>query len=129
MNDSDIRVLLVDDEEMIRDCVTAYLEDEGFSVYSVASGEEGLQLIADIRPVICISDLCLPGMNGDEFIIKAHALCPETAFLLHTGMLYSLPDELLEIGMTPDDVFLKPVHDLSRLVNKIEVRAASREKM
>ena len=37
MNSADIRVLLVDDDEMIRDCMTAYLEDEGFSVHGAAS--------------------------------------------------------------------------------------------
>ena len=44
MNNADIRVLLVDDEKMIRDCVSAYLEDEGFSVHCTASAEEALEL-------------------------------------------------------------------------------------
>jgi len=125
MHNTDITVLLVDDDEMIRDCVTAYLEDEGFSVHGAGSGEAGLTLIASLRPEVCISDICLPGMNGEEFVVKAHTLCPATRYLLHTGMLYSLSDELLGIGMTADDVLLKPIHDLSRLVNKIKRIAAA----
>lgn len=120
MDNAIIRVLLVDDDEMIRDCVSAYLEDEGFCVHSAASGEEALELITSLRPVVCISDMRLPGILGDEFIIKAHALSPATGYLLHTGMLYSLSDELRDIGMTSDDVLLKPIHDLSKLVNKIK---------
>jgi two-component system phosphate regulon response regulator PhoB len=46
MNSAEIRVLLVDDEKMICDCVTAYLEDEGFTVRSAFSGEEALEIIA-----------------------------------------------------------------------------------
>lgn len=125
MNNSDIRVLLVDDDEMIRDCVAAYLEDEGFSVHGAASGEEALESIAAISPAVCISDMRLPVMNGEEFICRAHALCPAAAYLLHTGMLYSLSDSLRAIGMTADDVLLKPIHDLSKLVNKIKHIAAA----
>jgi len=124
MNNAEIRVLLVDDEEMIRDCVSAYLEDEGFSVYCAASAEEALESIVSINPVVCISDLRLPGMDGEEFISRAYALSPFTGFMLHTGMMYILSDELRAIGMTADDVLLKPIHYLSSLVDKIKRVAA-----
>lgn len=114
-----ISVLLVDDDDMIRDCVTAYLEDEGFTVSGAVSGEDALALCAPLRPVVCISDMRLPGMDGEAFIVAAHALSPATRFFIHTGMLYSLSDELRGIGLTADDVLLKPIHDLSKLVAKI----------
>lgn len=125
MENTVIRVLLVDDEEMIRDCICAYLEDEGYCVSVAASAEEALETLVAISPDVCISDLCLPGMNGEEFIIRAHRLCPATGYLLHTGMLYSPSDELLAIGMTADEVLLKPIHDLSLLVRKINCSAAA----
>ncbi|NTW98815.1 MAG: response regulator [Geobacteraceae bacterium] len=129
MNSDDLRILLVDDDQMIRDCVTAYLEDEGFCVHSAASGEEALESIVSICPAVCISDMRLPGMNGEEFISKAYRLCPSARYLLHTGMLYSLSDELGAIGMTDDDVLLKPIHDLSKLVTKIKCMAGSGRKL
>jgi len=125
MTNSAISVLLVDDDEMIRECVAAYLDDEGFTVHAAGSGEAGLEKVASLRPLVCISDMRLPGMNGEEFIVKAHVLSPATAFILHTGMLYSLSDELCSLGMKDDDVLLKPIHDLSRLVGKIWNLAAS----
>ncbi len=125
MTHADITVLLVDDDELIRDCVTAYLEDEGFSVSVAASAEEALESLVDIHPAVCISDMRLPGMNGEEFICRAHLLCPDTGYLLHTGMLYTLSDELRSLGMSPDDVLLKPVHSLSMLVQKIKRVAAA----
>jgi DNA-binding response OmpR family regulator len=125
MSNSEIKVLLVDDEEMIRECVTAYLEDEGFSVYCSASAEDALEAIVTIRPTVCITDMRLPGMNGEEFISRAHTLSPATRYMLHTGMLYSLSDELIAIGMSADDVLLKPIHDISKLVRKIKLSAAA----
>jgi hypothetical protein len=64
-------------------------------------------------------------MNGEEFIVCAAALCPDTAFLLHTGTLYTLSDELRAIGMTPEDILLKPIHELSTLVDKIKRKSAA----
>ena len=125
MDNADIRVLLVDDDDMIRDCVCAYLEDEGFCLYAAASAEEALGAIASINPAVCISDMRLPGMNGEEFISRAHRLCPATAYLLHTGMLYTLSEELRALGMTTDDVLLKPIHNLAKLVTKIKCAAVA----
>ena len=125
MNIAEITILLVDDDEMIRDCIGAYLEDEGFSVRFAASGEEALETIAAIRPTACISDMRLPAMNGETFISKACMICPETGFMLHTGLAYILSDELRAIGMTADDVFLKPIHELSTLIKRITEIAAA----
>lgn len=129
MNNSKIVVMLVDDDEMIRECVTAYLEDEGFTVHGCATAEEAMESIVANCPAVCISDMRLPGMNGEEFISRAHALCPGTGYILHTGVLYSLSDTLRAIGMTPDNVLLKPVHDLSKLVKKIKLMAAAGRKL
>lgn len=123
MNAADIKILLVDDDEIIRECVTAYLEDEGFTVLGTATAEDALQAIVTFCPIVCISDMRLPNMNGDEFILKAHELHPSISYMLHTGMNCTLSKELRDIGMTQDDVLLKPIHDLKKLVNKIKTIA------
>lgn len=125
MNSTEITLLLVDDDEMIRDCISAYLEDEGYRVRCAASGEEALVAITESRPTVCITDLRLPGMSGEAFISQACQLSPETAFLLHTGLVYILSDELRAIGMTTDDVFLKPIHELSILIKRINEIASA----
>ena len=60
------RVLLVDDEEIVRDVLTRYLEREGFRVDVAADGEAALDLAARRRPDIVILDLMLPKLDGLE---------------------------------------------------------------
>jgi DNA-binding NtrC family response regulator len=114
-----IHILIVDDDALIRDCMTAFLEDEGFTVHTSDSAEDALLSIVTVKPVLCITDMRLTGMNGELFIQKAHEVCPRTHFMIHTGSAYVLADELRSIGMNSDDVLLKPVHDLSRLTQRI----------
>src|SRR5512133_3516441 len=124
----DLHILIVDDEVMIRECMTAFLEDEGLIVHTAASAEEALTSIAGLQPDVCITDLRLPGMNGELFIQKACELCPKTHFMIHTGSAYVLPKELRALGMDAGDVLLKPVHDLALLAERI-MGIAVREKL
>ncbi len=121
----DIHVLIVDDDTMICDCMVAFFEDEGFSVHSSDSAEAALAVLPSVKPDICITDLRLSGMNGEMFIRKAHSICPDAHYLIHTGSSYVLPNELRSLGMDSEDVLLKPVHDLVLLVKRLESRAVS----
>ena len=125
MNSSAISILLVDDDELVREAIGAYLEDEGFTLYYAISGEEALASIDSIHPTICITDMRLPGISGEAFIREARALCPHSSYLIHTGMAYTLSDELRAIGLTPDDVFQKPIISFATFIDRIRTLAAS----
>lgn len=119
-----INVLIVDDDSMIRDCMAAFFEDEGFAVHTSSSAEDALRSLPEVNPAVCITDLRLPGMNGELFIQQASGRCPSAHFMIHTGSAYILSDELRALGMCADDVLLKPVHDLSLLASRV-MRIAS----
>lgn len=115
-----VRVLVLDDDDMVRSNLCAFLEDEEFAVLSVASGEEALQHLKHTPVDIGIIDIRLPGMDGTSVILHAHALVPTMYFLIHTGSRsYKLPSELVELGLRPEDVFQKPVSDMSAIVRAI----------
>ena len=57
-------ILVVEDEEDLRDIVIYNLEREGYKTVGVESGEEGLERAIALRPDLVILDLMLPGMNG-----------------------------------------------------------------
>lgn len=115
-----MHVLVVDDEIMIRVNLMAYLEDEGFDVQCAESGEDALELLRSQRFDVGIIDMRLPGMDGNAFILRAHALDAHMRFIIHTGSTeYSLPNELIELGLNSRDVLLKPIADMNILVEAV----------
>jgi CheY-like chemotaxis protein len=61
-------VLIVHDDDGVRDLFTRALAPQGFVVRCVASGEKALQLITHERPQMIVLDLMMPGINGIEVL-------------------------------------------------------------
>ena len=60
------RILIIDDEPSIHEVVRAYLERDGFIVYSASDGRAGLELAMSKRPQLVVLDLMLPDISGEE---------------------------------------------------------------
>ncbi|MEJ2327566.1 MAG: response regulator, partial [Chromatiaceae bacterium] len=58
------KVVLIDDEEDIRDVLSLALRDSEYEVVSAPDGKSGLQLCEKISPQIVITDIRMPGMDG-----------------------------------------------------------------
>lgn len=80
------RILLVDDDELIRESVGPMLEMLGHQVRTAPGGEEALQFLAT-GPVLdlVILDMNMPGMNGAQTLERILALRPEQVVLMATG--------------------------------------------
>jgi len=122
-------VLIVDDEEMIRENLKAYLEDEGLGVAAFESATHALRWLRDGTACrVCIMDMRLPDMDGDAAIRILHRLYPEMEFLIHTGSSsYSLPEDLRAMGLDDDRVYRKPLGDMAPLAAAVRALAAPRE--
>ena len=117
---SPYRILLVEDEASIRRSLRAFLEDAGFEVIGVPSGEAGLAALPECRPDAAIVDMRLPGMDGNTFIRQAHRVDPLLGFLIYTGSVgYAIPPEVQAIGIRPEHVLRKPLHDLAVLATSL----------
>lgn len=125
MNDySNIRVLVVDDEEAIRDSLSAFLQDYGFLADPCGSTEEARDMLRETSYDVCVVDLRLSGMNGEDLIRLASKRYPGQRYIIHTGSIsYALPEDLRAIGMRSEHVFHKPVRVLSLLVKCIKTLA------
>jgi DNA-binding NtrC family response regulator len=125
---SNIRVLVVDDESAICDSLKAFLEDYGFRAMACGSTEEARELMQDHTFDVCVVDLRLPGLSGEDLTLLASKRYPNQRYIIHTGSIsYNLPDELRAIGMRPEHVFHKPVRVLALLVKCIKTLVEERD--
>ncbi len=121
MMSSPVRVLVVDDEESIRESMAEFLDDYDYDVASAESAEEALTLLVGTPCDVAVVDLRLPGISGDAFILEAHSKWPAMRFLIHTGSVnFHITEKLKGIGMSSKHVYIKPQPDLIRIVKGIE---------
>ncbi len=81
----DIRILVVDDEAVVRESLTAWLRENGFSAYPVEDGPMALERVKAEDWDILMVDLIMPGMNGMEVLEEVKRLKPEIAVLIITA--------------------------------------------
>ena len=81
-----LKVLLVDDDDLIQTSVQMLLEVLGHTVTSAQSGEEALTLVGGgFNPDLVILDMNMPGLGGAGTLPRLRALCPSVPVLLSTG--------------------------------------------
>ena len=70
-------ILIVDDEQGIRESLTGILEDEGFTPFSVESGETAIEKVSEEKPDLILLDIWMPGMDGMETLTRIRNIYPE----------------------------------------------------
>ncbi len=78
-------VLIVDDEEGIRESLTGIFEDEGYEVLSAPSSEEALKIIKERTPDIIFLDVWLPEMDGLEALSRINEMEKEVPVIIISG--------------------------------------------
>jgi len=78
-------VLIVDDERSNLDSLERTFAKEGWQVRTAASGAEALEVLRRERVSVVVTDLMMPGMNGEELLRAARAVSPETEVVLMTA--------------------------------------------
>ena len=90
---TDLAILCVDDEQVILTSVTAQLKAHFGRRYlyeTALNGDEALEVLDELREdnvktLIILSDWLMPGMRGDELLVRAHQRFPHTIKLILTG--------------------------------------------
>ena len=80
------RMLIVDDEPDICDCLQQFFSAKGFSVTSAFSGEEAIERIAEAPVDVVLLDIILPGIHGIEVLKRAKELCPQAKVVMVTAL-------------------------------------------
>ncbi len=79
------KILLVDDEELIRDRMSRLLELDGYETFGAENGPAGLEICYKEKPDIALVDVKMPGMNGIEVLRKIKEKTKETEVIIITG--------------------------------------------
>lgn len=105
------RVLVVDDERLIADSITAILNRSGFDATARYGGAEAIEFIKGECPDIVLSDVMMPETNGVQLARAVRAACPRTRIVLISGnaatpnlLEHALPDG------SPFELLAKPIH-------------------
>src|SRR6187401_3031263 len=78
-------ILVVDDEEIMRDILETLLKREGYDVRLASSGEEGLELARSVPFDAAIVDIMMPGINGIETLDELKRIDEDLAVLIITA--------------------------------------------
>jgi two-component system, NtrC family, response regulator AtoC len=82
MTQTPARILVVDDEKLIRWSVAERLQRDGYEVVTAESGEQALEAVASAPPDVMLLDVKLPGIDGVVTLQRALGLHPELAVLM-----------------------------------------------
>lgn len=116
-----IKLIVIDDEQFIRQTIRDYFEDEGWSVLTFSTGEEALEYLKSDTAEYIIVDGRLPGMSGSDFIRKSISLNRKTKYLIYTGSFdFQIEDDLRAYGISEKNVLNKPVMDFIDLRHTLE---------
>ena len=109
------RVLVIDDEEVIRDSCARALKKEGHIVRTAADGLEGIELFQEFHPDLILIDLKMPGKDGIEVLEEMEEMDPDAVKIIVTGYAtISLAVDAMKKGAydflakpsTPDEIRL-----------------------
>jgi two-component system response regulator HydG len=123
------RILIVDDEDVVRESLHQWFDSEGYETCAAASGKDALTTIGQHQFDLALLDIKMPGMDGMELQQKLCEADPDIAVVIMTG--YGTVETAVQaLKHGAYDYVTKPIDpdDLSRLVAKaIDHRRTSRE--
>ena len=128
----DNTILLVDDEEDIRDVIGISLSDLGYKVLIAENGQEALRIFQNDFPPIVLTDIKMPGMDGVELLRKLKQLNPDVEVIMITGH-GAMDLAVMSLKYAATDFITKPINvevlevALKKVQDKIKMKQQLRE--
>jgi len=121
-----VKILIADDEPMMRNLVLKILESEGYQISLASSGDEALEMLKADKFDLLLTDVKMPGMNGFDLLRKVKENWPDMAVIIMTGYgdAFTIKEALLNGA---DEYLSKPFkgHEVSLIVERAYWRLLS----
>jgi len=124
--DKHARILVVDDDENIRNTMKTILEDEGYIVDLAATGSEAIQKTKQTAYNIALLDIRLPDIEGVELLKMIKDTVPRTRKIMVTGYP-SMQNAISALNKSADAYLIKPI-DIENFLNIIKEQLQLQEK-
>ena len=123
--DRNAKILVVDDDENIRNTMKTILEDEGYIVDLAATGSEAIQKTEKTAYNVALLDIRLPDMEGVELLKLMKDTVPRTRKIMVTGYP-STQNAIAALNKNADAYLVKPVN-VEKLLNTVKEQLQSQE--
>jgi signal transduction histidine kinase len=104
------KLLLIDDEEGIRKVLGLSLRDAGYEVITAADGKQGLEYLQQENPLIVLTDIKMPGLDGMEVLQRIKSISPDTEVIMITGH-GEMDLAVKSLQWEASDFITKPIQD------------------
>jgi DNA-binding NtrC family response regulator len=91
------RILVIDDDEQVREVLKLMLEHEGYDVITAENGIKGVDLYKDKGSDLVITDILMPGMGGVQTIMELRLISPEVKVIAISGGDQIAPEYYLRV--------------------------------
>lgn len=121
---SNIKVFVVEDDQMISELVVAKLLQSGCVPYSTTNGSDALRIAEEYKPDVIILDLMLPGMTGEEILtaLKANVFLKDIPVVIFSNKSEDMDKQkILDLGAAR--YYVKAYTDLNELVAELKILA------
>ncbi len=119
-----IRILLVDDDDVLLSVISIQLGKHDFDITTASSGEEALNIFRESSFQLLITDIVMPGMSGIELLKEVKRINPETEVIIITSYA-SVENTISALRFGAYDYLIKPFKN-HELVSVIVNRAAEK---
>jgi len=93
------RILIVDDEQTVRDVLAEYFTEQGYAVATAESGRDALKVLESFRPDLVLLDIRMPGIDGVETLRRLREVAPAVSVIMVTANEdVALARDTLKIG-------------------------------
>jgi len=113
------RLLVIDDEAMVRDSMVAYLEDSGYQVLSASNGADGINSLREQESDLVLCDLRMPNLDGIQVISQIKENWPHIPVIVVSGA--GVMDDVVQaLRLGASDYLVKPIIDLAVLEHSVK---------